>query len=212
MENNKAKDRAAHKKRAIMDAAWKVFADKGYERSSVEAIVAVCGGSKATVYSYFTSKQDLFQQAAIERAKELLAESFLDMRPGLTLRENLLAFSRSYVRFYLGTDLIEVFRLAASEGKKLPFGVILYEKCFKTSWGRVAAYLEDNLAPARLFPGKGWTAAMHLRGLLDGDILLQRSWGVLEDISDEEAGIIASTAVTAFLRIYAPDEEPDADR
>lgn len=211
-ENNSGTARAARKKQAIMDAAWKVFADKGYERTTVEAIVAVCGGSKATVYSYFKSKQDLFLQASFERAKELSAHSFLDFPAYPSLRESLLAFGLSYLRFYLNSDLIEIFRLAASEGKKLPFGTMLYEKCFTTSWGKVAVYLEEQIRPERLFPGKGWTAAMHLRGLLDGDTLLKHSWAVEEDLSPEEAQRLTDAAVTAFLRIYAPEELPGETR
>lgn len=201
--------RALKKRRAIMDAAWQIFAEQGYERTTMEAIIDVCGGSKATIYSYFNSKEHLFLEASLARASELSAVAFRDFPEHDGTARALLALGTSYLRFYLNSDLVEVFRLAVAEGKRLRFGAMLYEKCFKTSWGKVADYLDRRLEPQRLLPGGGWTAAMHLRGLLDGDILMQRSWGVRSDLSQTEAERAALSAVTAFLRIYAPHDLTD---
>lgn len=185
-----------------MDAAWRIFAEQGYERASVEAILTLCGGSKATIYSYFKSKADLFQQVSLAKAGELSAIAFRNFPEHPEPVQALYLFGVRYLSFYLNSDLIEVFRLAAAEGKSLRFGALLYEKNFKPSWGVIAAYLEEKLEPAGLLPGGGWTAAMHLRGLLDGDTLLQRSWGLMPDMPQEEYERMSHTAIEAFLRIY----------
>ena len=195
-----------------MDTAWKVFAEQGYERTSVETIVALNGGSKATVYSYFKSKEDLFLQASFAKATELSSAVFEAFPACTGLGHSLLALGKSYLGFYLNSELIEIFRLAAAEGKRRHFGAMLYEKCFKTSWGKVAEYLQQRIEPTRLLPGGGWTAAMHLRGLLDGDTLLQRSWGILDAVPPEKSETIAASAVTAFLRIYAPESLAELEK
>lgn len=205
VENKKNSPRAVKKRKAIMDAAWLVFAEHGYERASMEAIVARCGGSKATIYSYFSSKADLFQQVSLAKAAELSAVAFGGLNEAGDLRQALYDFGLRYLSFYLNPDLIEVFRLASAEGKSLRFGAILYEKNFRPCWGRVAAFLEKRIPRERLLPGGGWTAAMHLRSLLDGDALMKKSWGIMGDASSQDYEEKTSVAVQAFLRIYMPE-------
>lgn len=44
----------------LLDAAWRVFVDRGYAGASLEAIADKAGFSKGVVYSQFGSKPDLF--------------------------------------------------------------------------------------------------------------------------------------------------------
>jgi TetR/AcrR family transcriptional repressor of mexJK operon len=54
--------RSARKRRAILDAATRVFLSEGFARASMDAIAAAAGVSKPTVYSHFADKQQLFEQ------------------------------------------------------------------------------------------------------------------------------------------------------
>ena len=51
----------------LLDAAVEVFAERGYERASVDAVVAAAGLSKGTFYWHFSSKAELFQALLEER-------------------------------------------------------------------------------------------------------------------------------------------------
>jgi AcrR family transcriptional regulator len=48
------------KKRRIVEAAVRVFAQKGYACATVADIAATAGIGKGTIYEYFASKEDLF--------------------------------------------------------------------------------------------------------------------------------------------------------
>jgi AcrR family transcriptional regulator len=48
---------------AILDAALELFAELGYESLSVEAVAALAGVSKATIYRRYPSKSDLVMAA-----------------------------------------------------------------------------------------------------------------------------------------------------
>jgi len=48
--------------RQILDAALRVFSDKGLEAAKLEEIAALAGVSKGTIYLYFTSKEELFRE------------------------------------------------------------------------------------------------------------------------------------------------------
>ena len=48
------------RRQAILDVAAQTFRELGYERTTMCEIRARVGGSKATLYSYFASKEELF--------------------------------------------------------------------------------------------------------------------------------------------------------
>ena len=45
----------------VLEGARKVFMDRGYEGASVDEIARAAGTSKATLYSYFPDKRQLFE-------------------------------------------------------------------------------------------------------------------------------------------------------
>lgn len=50
------------KRQAILEAAALAFQELGFERTSMSEICARVGGSKATIYNYFASKEELFSE------------------------------------------------------------------------------------------------------------------------------------------------------
>ncbi len=59
-------------KRKIFEASMKLFAEKGYEATSVEEITATVGVAKGTLYYHFSSKEEIFNFLIEEGAKLLL--------------------------------------------------------------------------------------------------------------------------------------------
>jgi AcrR family transcriptional regulator len=57
----------------ILDAATKVFGAKGFEGTRVDDIAAEAGLAKATVYVYFQSKDEIYEET-VEQALSELAE------------------------------------------------------------------------------------------------------------------------------------------
>jgi AcrR family transcriptional regulator len=97
--------RAARKtetRHAIIDAAAWLFARRGIEATSLDAIAARVGLTKGAVYGSFTSKRELIQ--AVAKAHS----SPVDMRPllrrDLPLGERLRLFAREMVMLLRGTS------------------------------------------------------------------------------------------------------------
>ena len=61
-------ERSAVKKQLIVDAARRVFADKGYKDVTMTDIVEACGISRGGLYLYFGSTRELFLE--VMRAEE----------------------------------------------------------------------------------------------------------------------------------------------
>ncbi|MBQ9267507.1 MAG: TetR/AcrR family transcriptional regulator [Clostridia bacterium] len=61
-------------KRKIFEAAMKLFAEKGYDATSVEEITATVGVAKGTLYYHFSSKEEIYS-FLIEEGMKLLNNS-----------------------------------------------------------------------------------------------------------------------------------------
>lgn len=61
-------------KRKIFEASMRLFADKGYEATSIEEITATVGVAKGTLYYHFSSKEEIFN-FLIEEGMKLLKNS-----------------------------------------------------------------------------------------------------------------------------------------
>ena len=88
----------------LLDAAARVFADKGYEGAKIQTVVREAGLSTGAVYGRFTSKNDLLREAVITRSNpqlqragegvdkvaDLVARGATELAPDLTDAEALL--------------------------------------------------------------------------------------------------------------------------
>lgn len=57
---NKHQAKTEATRRDLLDAAEKIFARDGYERTQIETIAAAVGRTKGAVYAHFKGKEDLF--------------------------------------------------------------------------------------------------------------------------------------------------------
>ncbi len=60
------------RKKAIMDTALEVFAEHGYESTSISMLAKKAGVSKGLMYNYFISKEDLLIHIMMEGIEEML--------------------------------------------------------------------------------------------------------------------------------------------
>ncbi|MHC8561186.1 TetR family transcriptional regulator [Streptomyces albidoflavus] len=65
--------------RRLLAAATRLFADQGYDRTSVQEIVEAAGVTKGALYHYFGSKEDLLQEVYARLLR--LQQERLDMYP-----------------------------------------------------------------------------------------------------------------------------------
>ncbi len=61
-------------KRKIFETSMKLFAEKGYEATSIEEITATVGVAKGTLYYHFASKEEIFN-FLVEEGMKLLKNS-----------------------------------------------------------------------------------------------------------------------------------------
>ena len=78
----------------ILEAAYRVFARRGYEAATVEEITDECSIAKGALYSHFDSKEELFRTILVEHVRRRAEEMAASLEPQLPLRESILRIIR----------------------------------------------------------------------------------------------------------------------
>jgi AcrR family transcriptional regulator len=82
----------------ILEAALRVFAERGYAEAKVQEIADAAGVATGTVYAIFPSKQELYRAVHAQNLTEL-ARRYAEIPPGGSVQEQLLARSATSTRF-----------------------------------------------------------------------------------------------------------------
>lgn len=191
------------KRRDIVSTAWEVFRAKGFEGASMLDVAERLGGSKATLYRYYGSKEELFAAALEAALKDQSDDAYRRVsRPG-DLRERLLEFAETYLKFRLTPEMIVVHQLMIASAERSNLSAVLRAEFIDPNWRRFAAVLEAEMAAGHLREADPYLASIHFRGLVEADVLERRLNGErLVTNAQIENAIVQG--VDAFLRAYAP--------
>jgi TetR/AcrR family transcriptional repressor of mexJK operon len=191
----------------ILDVARECFLAEGYAATSMSSIAARLGGSKGTLYNYFKSKEDLFA-AMMQRQCAGLQEALFDVDLAEGEPEAVLTHvARSFLARLLLPDAMGLHRLVIAESQRLPeLGRVFYESGPRVVTDRMAQYLKALMDKGRLRRADPLVAAQQFKDLAISGAYLPRLWGVLGELTPEEADRQVACAVETFLRAYAPEE------
>src|SRR5690606_30810222 len=84
----------------ILDQAAELFARRGYENSSVGELAAALGVSKAALYHYFPTKQDIFDSIIVEVLQGLRDEVAGELAGASGAPERLRRFMLAHARYF----------------------------------------------------------------------------------------------------------------
>lgn len=169
------------------------------------SVSAQVGGSKATIYSHFASKEELFVECMMAAVENYMSGTLqhLDASqgdPGAAL----LDFGKSVLMFICSPEQLEVRRLMIAEAARSGTGRLFFDK-ISALRAHLSAFLSACMASGKLRRDDPDLAADHLGALLEAELLEPLLLQVREDSPNEkENARAAQRAVQAFLRAYAP--------
>ena len=62
-----------HAKQDIMDAAWKLFTEQGYDETTIAQIIELSGNSRSTFYHIFVEKMNFSSASPIPTTVTMIA-------------------------------------------------------------------------------------------------------------------------------------------
>lgn len=192
---------------AILDIAREAFLAEGYSATSMSRIAALVGGSKATLYSYFPSKKDLFV-AVIDRETNRLFDHIFNVK--LTIGEPRAAFTdlvRRSTAALLSDTIIKGYRLIIAEAGRFPeITKASYELAVRRGLERMALYFGQAMLDGALRPCDPREAAESFLDLTAGSLHTQRLWNAIERVKPEALDAEVRRIATVFLAAYGNDE------
>jgi AcrR family transcriptional regulator len=97
-------EREAATRRRILQAARKVFVEKGFHKASVDDVVAECGLSVGAIYTYFPNKDELIRTSILEANKEESDAVLADTRAAGSVADRLDRAIRGWWRYTIEAD------------------------------------------------------------------------------------------------------------
>jgi TetR/AcrR family transcriptional regulator, mexJK operon transcriptional repressor len=197
-------DSDSPKRQLVLDAAADLFMAQGYGAVSMDAIARGAGVSKATLYAYFSSKDQLFATIIGEACRSNIAvAAFLPDDAG-DVRTTLIALAGRMLRFLLEERPLAIHRVVISESLRFPeLGRAFYDNgpgAFRQAFGD---WLAGQTALGQLAVPDAVLAAEQFMGLLRGGLYLRATLG-LTPPTEAEIDATVTSAVDAFVRAYAP--------
>jgi AcrR family transcriptional regulator len=196
------------KRQEILQAAAAVLREQGFAGASMAAVSQRIGGSKATLYRYFSSKEDLFLTTLLDAAQDQAARLFDTLKPSTDLRAVLERFGLRFLELTLSPNVLAIRRILIAEGSRSGLGQRLFERGPQSTWSKMADFLEGEIKSGRLRRDDPWMMAMHLRGLLEADIVNRALLGAEIDTRPASLRLYAVKAVDVMLRAYAIAPNP----
>ncbi len=214
------------RRHAILDAAKSAFEELGFEQTTMSDIAARLGGSKATLYNYFSSKEALFLeliQHTAERDLELLAallkrkpmgdgcqvanedmvSTLALLRPSDDLALTLRSFGERAMRMLYTPQKQAARRMLITAAVDEKIGRYFYERGSVPGMKLLADYFASVIAAGQLRPADTGVMAAHFRALMESEVMDAWQLNALPPLTEEYIAGCIERAVTVFLAAYA---------
>ncbi len=208
----RGRPRDPERMKRVLEAAAQQFCTLGFERTSMGAVALAAGVSKVTIYSYFPSKELLFEAAVGSYTDQVFANlppEILDpQQPALALSR----IGEQFLQLIHSDAAIGIFRaLLGSAGQQNSACQLFYRRGPHTLTLQVAHYLQQAQQAGTLTLNDPIIAADQFLSLLMGCSHLQSLFGVATP-SQEQQQQILQQGVSFFLNACSNRSETSQNR
>ncbi len=211
MQIGKRESQRFEKRAQIIAVARQHFFEHGFDNTSMSAIAAQLGGSKRTLWSHFSDKEELFGAVVLDTASGIRAQIDMPVGKGAPL-ERLTRLCRSIIDRAVSPMAVGMFRLIGPIADRRPdLGKIFYERGPRETQRLIGEYLRENFADI-LWTTDFRQAGIDLVTLSGAEMHFERMWGLSVQPSNQAKDAQAHRAATLFLRAYARDPDSVVSR
>ena len=198
------------KRCAILEAAGRLFLERGFNATSMDAIAEAAPVSKPTLYSHFKDKSDLFSAVVNARCCSMLHTLYEHTSSEEEDIETALrAIAYSFFDLIYAPDSISLYRIIISELKQFPFlGETLYNQGAIKILALLSGYLVQQNEKGALQIEDPEMAARLFFSMLKGDHHMQCLLGIRGEMLPEERAHIIDSVVTLFIDGYCHCKKP----
>jgi len=104
----------------ILNAARKIFVERGFEGASMDEIAEAGRAGKPTIYARFGDKRALFTAVVMRDIVSRITRFKSEVPIGATIEERLVSLAAAAVHWTLDTERTALMRLAIAEARRFP--------------------------------------------------------------------------------------------
>ena len=165
-------------------------------------VAARLGGSKGTLYSYFDSKEALFEALVADNCAKKGAAVF-DRYAGLPMVEQLTGIARAYLTLVASDWATRMLQVVAAEARRRPeVGRLFYELGPNQAMHRLSVHIDTFVSEGLLKVDSSRAAAETFLTLCRGSFHLKRMLGQEPEPDAATLDRETARAVGQFLRLY----------
>lgn len=194
------------RRQAILDAAYDLFLEKGYEATTLSDVVGRSGGSLATLYELFESKPGLLRamvHGQCDMVSTGMDRAFCSQQPvEKTLRE----IAEHLFDEILRPRAVALFRVVVAQcGMQPELGKLLYEAGPAIGKAKVAEYLEGQDEAGRISVRDPQAAAQMFFQMVIGHHHHLLLMCAIEPPSKKAKAAHLDFAIESFLKVVSPE-------
>lgn len=195
----------------FVEVAQALFLERGFAGTSVNEIVRRAGGSLATLYAEYGTKDELFEAVMNRRAAAMFTDIIRSKSRAADTGEELLQLAKRMQAHMLSEDALAIYRLAVHEGPNFPsVRRAVLANGLKAFLQRLADYFGELSTAGRLDIDDAAIAAELFLTLVQGQLRTIAACGDGERLSRKWRTDHVKRAVDAFLCVYPPPEKTAA--
>ncbi len=172
--HRKSQSRGEARRRAMIEAAWQVMQEKGCEAATLSDIIALSGGSRATLYEAFGGKNGLIEAAVAERCSAFGQSMQLVLAERNDPQTVLETVGYAFLTKVFAPESTRTLGIFVTEGGRFPNMIETFLRHGpRALTGRIAQYLADATDAGQLQVDEPELAADLFLSMLQGQWLLR---------------------------------------
>ncbi len=200
--SKRGRPRDPERMKRVLDAASAQFIERGFARASVDAIAKESGISKVTIYSYFPTKEALFEATIGVSTDQVFASLPPKALDPANPEAALTLIGKSFLKVSRSDRAVGAFRLMyAAAGEYVDAGEAFYRQGPEKLNHQVAEYLQAANAAGSLTIASPDEAADQFLSLFLGSAHIRLLLGLGKPKSGEDARLVQAN-VALFLRAF----------
>jgi AcrR family transcriptional regulator len=188
----------------VLGGAREIFLRDGFEGASVDDIARAAGVSKATLYSYFSDKRELFREVTRVECERMAETTLARIDFNAPPREVFATAAHSLTRFLLSNFSLQMFRTCVAEAARFPeLGQAFYQNGPEMGRARMVVYLKLAIERGQLLDVDPDMIAEQFSELCRARLWSRAIFGVQTSFSEAEINEVANHAVETVLARFA---------
>jgi len=190
----------ATRRAEIINVATGVFMERGYAETAMSMIAERLGGSKATLYKYFPSKEGLFEEVMAQSCAVVLEPLREIVASEGDVSDVLHAFGRAALEALFRPSALALDRIVHAEGERFPhIAKMFFHNGPDQGYAVLGSYLARLDQCGEIFCPQPLLTAQQLIGMLKGDLHMRVACGLADVPDDAQIDASVENAVRICL-------------